>query len=257
MRIATSPRFRRSVGVRGYPFSGIYLWSYEQDPADLSWYSTTVSYSTSYAVRAVDARISHELYVAGQLSSGIWILERWRITPATGEYYSSRPAATGGVGAPFTTPSTDFLIKGGTYRPPSQRQTMLSLRSELWSGLGLSTITSMAADPDGRFLLILDDQAGKVFRVKVQQSALLEALYTAAELPDLVYAIGFGVYQHTVLGRVYEVNIGNPRRTTTFTILLVDNDNDGDFDAELVYDEATYAADHVHSGYLANYQTSF
>ena len=227
----------------------------ERDPiGDIDWESES-RYPVSFQGCRLAARTSHEIYVAGLYESGMTVLELWRFSPVTGEYRSTRPRATTGIGSPFVTPHTSFSIVGGTFQEPEARTKPMHMRRTIWSGTTLGVVKSMVADPDGRFLLVYSSDQEALYMVPTGQGAQPTLVHNSMSVPAMASGLSLTVGDHAALGRTYMLSLlpssGN------HCILLPDYDNDGVLDDCIVYDVISYANDGIGPGWIRNFRTTF
>jgi len=133
------------------------------------------------------------------------VIERWKLSPK--------------IAIPGT-PPTKVFVRTQIYR----------------ANLGESPV-ALGIDPDKRFLLLLIDQPAtrQLYQMPMQASATPTLLYDAASQPVLSQAWALNPLQHAVLGRIWLVT----GMTDTFngeTMILVDTNNDGLFEAPPIVD---------------------
>lgn len=215
-----------SLGAIGYFGDGLVAWSSDTEIQEYfleqgtdvtitdcrlqedDWVKSESTHSTAYAITAMSPRGKDELYLAGTSAIGETIIEKWKFKK---------------VGKP----------NGTIFKVP--------VRTELYRGTGIAAIRQLSIDPELRFCLILAGQGvdSIVYRMPVISSAVPVAEYShSPSLPigDMLY---ISRYQHLSLGRVWELSKDpvvsqNGVLVDDTVILLIDGQNDGVFEDEIV-----------------------
>jgi hypothetical protein len=206
--------------------SAVTVYGQELNPssnARNTWDATT---DAGFHVTSIGARHANELYVAGLDAANFVVLEKWLIVAQDGSFYTEKKVTSTPIGAAAEPIQTELKM----VRPhvePSLRAAPTLQRSVITVPSGWGDIRSIGADPEGRFLLALTDDAGggTTLRQLDLSTGLGTALFDSSMVPFLVDAIGFQFRDSSIEGRL--VRIGS----TGFGLMfLVDEYNDGVFE---------------------------
>lgn len=205
--------------------------------------------STSFSIQDIAPRGGNEVFVGGYPRRGGFVVERWTIEDVTGTTtgeiaLSSAPV---GVGIPPATPTV--YIPGGVQIPLAQRSPPPVIARETVFEDSAVTYKGIGADPEGRFLLVVTENAE--LRQYFPGGSLNDyaLLANASTLPDLEHIEGlFKRVQHATFGRVWFMEWHQAKYPNgTFvdvsqyqTVVLQDADNDGVF--ELITPHLSQAA---------------
>ncbi len=226
-------------------------------------FGDSATFSVGFAPRVVTSRHANEFYIFGppyanrdrtDVTPGKVLIERWDVTPPDGAPIFSRTSASTPVGTPasFSFPSVDLV--GTTYVPPNQRGEMTLKRTFV----GQHDVECIAAvvDPEGRFALMLDADAGEVVRVELVPGSSHTTIASSATYPNLVGASGMHLAR---LGTTGEKHLMIALSSDDW-LILIDADNDGVFEGATVLDHVAYKAAglHLNTTWAENYfQYSF
>lgn len=202
----------------------------------------SVGFSTAYRVIEVaPAGRSHAFYVNGTARNGDDVLELWEVSVGTGGRFVT-PAA---VPQPLGTPSPPYAVAGdvlgGFYASPSTRSGATTVaRTELYRGQELGAWRALAADPEGRFVLVV--AGAKLFRIDVATELAppveLPTSFAAMDRVEYVFIRELASISTRTL-----VLIATPDfASSTLWYLAFDAENDGHFELPgVVLDEAAYS----------------
>ena len=193
-----------------------------REPGSESWHESSVRADMNFRAWWGESAGRDRLALAGYTPDGELVIERWIVerpgaqVPDVGE---SPP-----IGASCAAPPLGFRIV------------------ELYRGRPEPRLIDFDYDFEGRFVLALmrDDEASYLYRFEARPGAEPRVLMDSRDLPELAAATSLGALRHAELGRVWILDDGFPYQTR---ILLVDANNDGEFDGDpLIGDEAFFEA---------------
>lgn len=218
---------------------------------DGTWVQSEVDYSVSYELLAVASRTSHAFFLAGRTRrTGKDVVEAWNIPVLPGESTTAYPPLDTPIGTPAPIGAPSVVLETPPFQLPLGRGTATPQRLLLYSGTELGGVVSLAADPEGRFVLALAGAAGdrKLFRLSIEEEGVPEILYD-----DIVFQFvdTLAVHNHATLGRVVRAMGSHVRSSGVKAIVLIDSDNDGNFDGREDHTPQTYVA----GGYTGNVWT--
>lgn len=212
--------------------------------------------SASFDIHGIASRGSPDLYLGGVADDGDIVIEHWRLKPQGGEPVLERAlngalirgtpgSGTAGsvpaIGSPIASSTPYPYVEGGTAIPfPDRTSPRRLARNELYRGSVVQDIVAMNVDPEGRFLLFLGDD-DTLYRLTLDASRALEALYDSDDLWTLSRAEYLIRFQHVTEGRVWvlgflpEVSSDGTGELQLDT-LLIDADNDGLFDSTGIFE---------------------
>ena len=203
----------------------------EQDPITGEWSDSRLGLSTSFSIQSVSARFANDFFVHGVSATGVDIIERWVVTPVRGAIRPTRAPATA-IGVAYVTPSITFSVVGDQFVEPTARSSRPRVkRTEVYRGTSVGSIRSIAADPDGRYLLLLEGLAGDLYSLDILSGGGATPLFTAAQIPDLEFTSSLSAMQHESYGRVFMSAMSFVPEVLTGVSLLFDFNNDGVFDS--------------------------
>lgn len=255
-----SPSFESTFGYVRMLFldhGDVYVDRRERDPERGDWHRSREEFDVSYQPRAVSPRTSHDFFVLGfSESSKSWFIERIELSRTAGSYRVERAAAPEGVGTPYTSPPTVVSITGEQgFVPPAERSSLKPRRRIVWVGNTEQLVqpTEFVADPDGRFALAYDEGLRSIVRITFGADSPYEVLYTAEEIAGLELMMDLRVHESSALGRVYLISLLRiaPRRK----VLLVDLDNDAEFDTVLTMTQEEFDSPEVAGSFYRNFRT--
>lgn len=219
----------------------------ERSPATGAWHATRTVYTTDYRLEFVAARTTEEVYVFGLDRDGRDVVERWRLTPPNGAWTITRGAALTPIGIDHLEAAPSVLsARGGAWTSPLQRPGGSEARERIYTGSAFGGVMYAAVDPDGRFLLVLDGDAGSLSRLELPdapgQADDPTVVYEASSLPELGYMGCLAPRQEATMGRVYVMTTAGSDTPVTVDarLILVDVGNDGVFDGYLQVSQEEY-----------------
>ena len=116
---------------------------------------------------------------------------------------------------------------GGAFVPLAEREApAVERRTLLTRDIQATPISSVAADPDGRFLIYAMAWPGRIFRREITAGASEELVIDSQKAPLLADHVvsRISITQHRTLGRCYAFSVGSEY------VVGIDTDNDGVFD---------------------------
>ncbi|MEM7308674.1 MAG: hypothetical protein AAF682_18465 [Planctomycetota bacterium] len=223
------------------------LGAWEKNLAEDEWEEFNHRYSVPYDVAAVSHRTAEDVFVAGRIDRlGIDTVERWTFPAYPGAFQTSRPITSTPVGVASATASTSVGLTGGTYVPVAERKAPLVPDKEQLLASDLGGITSISADPDGRFVLLLTGAGGgTLWRLDLIDQATPIVLYTTQDIATLGESLTLSPRLHAVEGMKH-VALGFVESLGPFYLHFNDPDNDGLFDSVTTFTADGYEA----AGYL-------
>lgn len=209
---------------------------HERANAQSVWQDSTNTYSTRYSIIDVGARLGgDELFVAGVLSTGESVLERWRF-PARDGGWSHAPTGTAPpIGQSAGAYAGTTAINGNGYRNLPATWLAPSI-SVVFESNSLGEIRSVEVDPEGRFVLFTTMAGASLYQLDLQQSGATPVLlFDSSTKPELADANWLAIGDHKDFGRTVVClppNIPAAARLPTppSVVLLKDADNDGVFE---------------------------
>ncbi len=202
---------------------GVFLWTTEVQGSEF--YRSEATVPTSFAVTTLEARYPDQLFVAGvDLRTGETVIEKWDFHAATGALAGSMFTAETGIGIPIPLHWPRVAPVGGVFIPPAQRSMELPpTKFEVYRGKGLSEISRMTPDPEGRFLLVQLKKNGSIFQMV--PGAAPQLMVDAESSPNVLHMSLTSISQLGFDDRVFR--LFDP---TNFTFgVLHDPENDGIF----------------------------
>ena len=244
--MAISPDFSRRVEYY-HNRKRITLQTSERDPSTNQWHKSSNEYSVAFKIRQIAVRTPDQFFVLGRTRTGLDIIEFWSLEPAAGAYVSYRPMLPGGIGNPVASSPTIIFVYdgpltpieiqsgsgGGTFIPPDQRAAPSVTKTEIFVG-DLGTVESIAADPEGRFLLAVSEDEIKKIVLAIDGSTTTSVMHTTTSVPQLAYDNRLQFMHHATLGRVCSLMCMNEPQGI-HRVMFIDSDNDGDFDSQSSY----------------------
>lgn len=252
-----SPSFRCPTGTSAN-FANYVAWDapqkrvvvgiQEKDPATGNWSSEQYVYSTSYNVLDVAYRLGgQELYIAGiQLERGggyTDIVEKWVFPTPAGGYTFTVAGGVTSVGTARTTFSGSATITGGTYAAPLKRTSTpqpVPNQTIIYSQPSGGHINCLAADPEGRFLLLHNYTSGDVSSLDlVSANSVPQLVYSATQVPALTGVRSIALHDVRLIGRICRLSPENRSgaysTVSTQVAVFVDPENDGTFNSFTVH----------------------
>lgn len=194
-----------------------------------------ITESTTYAITAVATRSGGSVaYVAGITQSGSDVIELWNYPVRAGGYgIRTTSGPTQPIGTPMPPYTAEEYLNGSTFIAPGSSHTP-ARRIPMYAGSAIGHIRYMAADPEGRFLMILSYPSGSVYRLDVGSTNSTPTLvYSSSTIPALATAKTLQVMQHIHDGRKYVLTerAGCVLPETAPYTVLSDTNNDGVMDS--------------------------
>ena len=232
--------------VRGLSIEGggkeIVVDNYAISPIDSSQADWVEKFGLSFTATEISAWTANDILVVGTYKDR-WVMERWILADVKGAFEAIPLPTPSPIGTPMSVSiPTMAVFGGGGYTPVASRDPRgATVKDRFYDGDSISSIDSVVVDPQGRFVVVLDETEGKVWQVKVSETPQVVLLLDSSAAPILQGGCGLS-RRTTLTGKVvYEV-----WDTDEFTVveLLWDNDNDGVIDLH-----ETYGQDVVHTAY--------
>lgn len=220
----------------------------EKNPMSDTWYTTEVLESVSYTVTGVSTREGGRVVIVGGLEyDGSKILEKWSYEARDGGYAivssSSLPPA------PIGTPMGEFqaveILNGESFVvPPSPTMTgSPATRETLWTGTSTGVLSSLVADPEGRYVIALSYPDGNLLRFDLSVSQPTpQVIATAATYPFLAGATDLALWKHATQGRKIAVAVRENCLVSNERLLLGDANNDGVFETGSFFTPSQWTA---------------
>jgi len=216
-------------------------------------------FSTSYQISRIAGRHANEFFVAGRARNGETVIEKFIIPTEEGGYYTTRMEAETPIGVPVTPsevtvfigpspgqnpPSSPFgsFLYFPYYRDPDVRGPALPpIREEVFRGSDIDDVLAMAADPEGRFLIVVES-SGNILQVTLYEPVKVTLLHSPSSIAELSQRTSVTLRHHASEGRIYDLTSYHPDGSI-YHILLKDPDNDGAFDPDPpVFTDAEFRA---------------
>lgn len=227
-------RFTRTDGDDELPPNGVHV-VYEERPrapqGGTSWPRVEWWLGTSFEPIDYSARTGDDFFILGRYRDGATVIERWILTPPDGTPVIRRPIAPSAIGVPFPGDSANFeTVQGGAWLPHDQRVGPLKDRRILIENHTSSApCRVIAADPDGRFLVVLDSVGFRRVSLSDGTSHTIADFATLPPTASLINTLSFRHHAH--LGRVLIARTRGYQSGVDFRLLLIDYDNDGIVDS--------------------------
>ena len=248
--------YRNSISFKeaGHTITRL-LW--ERANASSPWEKSETEYTVSYEITAVAYREGGDvLYVAGiQETDCSDVIERWTFSPLNGSLTlrsALSPTTSPPVG-PIGTPSSSLVMvpgvvgTGGYVSPPQRGTPRSPQRRVIYQSTGFGHVRSMAADPEGRFLLVQSHQTSEVYQLNLLGTAPLvpQLIVSPSTIPSLTLLRRIQVYDVAAAGgRAYILSAPHNDQIAADApwAILKDPGNDGVFDAVQGYSAAEWLA---------------
>ncbi len=220
----------------------------EIDPLTDTFLESSHSYVTSFDLQLVEQRVPNEFYVVGKKGNGKFLIEKWQTPPSLGARTATREftATPIGISAPQL-PTVNLGVVGDVWVAPMDRGPRpQEIREVILDDLLIDGAIAARVDPDGRFMLILSQGGEFLYQLPFENNAVPTVICSSASIPDLASMGCIDSRQEVSAGRVYlmtssgNFNDGVPH--TNKRIALLDGDNDGVFDIEMVLSYEQYIA---------------
>ena len=184
--------------------------SQELNPASDFWQSWSLSVPLSFPPERVAARHDDEFLAVGHASTGDLIVARIVMPAIPGSFYCKRAASTLPIGTTVVSRPMVVLLRSKPFIPPADRPACSPATvGEIYRGPSLGNVLAAAVDPDGRYLMLLTDQAGaSLFQVPLVAGGSVRCMTTAVAAPALADAVGIIGYEHGEEGRFYVLDGG-------------------------------------------------
>ncbi len=192
-------------------------------------------------------------YVAGLRGTGSdceSVIEEWVLRFPDGSVVlrgSPPPPRGTPASMPFISGAT-VQILGGTFVPPAGRRPVQPTlaKSVIHTSASAGPISAIEADPEGRFLLLRFHETGSLCSLDLGVANPVPVVeLDAVAMPALANATGgLTVYEHSTLGRFYELVEGVKHSgvipSGSLRNFFIDGNNDGVFDSTYSLDGATW-----------------
>jgi hypothetical protein len=205
------------------------------------WTTHKQTLSVSFVITAFAWRNGgDEIFLAGLKRDGSTIIERWRFEVPDGAREVRYPGAPPAIGTPQPAYVPALGMHGNTTSliPTNWRQPITPTRVVLWES-SAGPITAMAADPEGRYLLIWNHSAKLLQRLPLVEDPVANpisatTLYSATSHPLLdkvgdIEVRDFGTEGRKFLLRRNTSQVGTI--TTERYTVIADTNNDGNFES--------------------------
>lgn len=202
-------------------------------------YEATRTLDLPFALRLLDSRWAHELYLLGVDDEGREVLERWVLRPPAGAIVVLRPAPAGPIGTPAPLDvEVRTAVRGGRFLPPDQREAAAPVeRTVLARGIGGGQSRDLLVEPEGRFVLLLAGD-GTLLRIPCpaagEEPGEPRPIASPSDHPLLREARDLHLYLDPGLGRI--LGVESPQGGL---LEFVDGEADGIFDAPTLHPDGT------------------
>lgn len=242
---ALSTHLRQSFSYDSGGEAVVVRWGESDPTAPGTWYESEVVEAVSFQTTAVASTAGGSvLFVAGIRDDGVSLVERWAYSPRSGGYGIQVTSGTPqSIGTPMPPYSAQEVLNGTAFSKPNPQHAH-ARRSVVFRGTSVGHIRSLAADPEGRFLLVLSYPTGTIYQISLLGNSPPTAVFTPSGVPHLAEARTIEILHDVANGRsclltelkgcVYPPN---HRRT-----LLRDPNNDGIFDVAVTLTGAEWVA---------------
>lgn len=206
------------------------------------------SYVVSFDIQLVEQRVPNEFYIVGKKRNGKFLIEKWQTPPSLGARTATRQATATPIGTPVPQlPTVNLGVVGDAWVAPLDRGPRpQETRDVLLDDLVFDGAIAARVDPDGRFMLILSQGGEFLYQLPFDPNAVPTVIYSSASIPDLPAMGCIDSRQEVSAGRVYLMtssgNFNDGAPYTNNRIALLDGDNDGVFDIDLVFTYEQYIA---------------
>lgn len=194
---------------------------------DDTWYQWQKSFSTSFGIEQVVGRTSEEYVIGGyDEQTGETVFELWKFQTPDGSYQSRRlPEGIIPVGTEAPLTQADVDLVGSIFIPPAERVVVSPpIRKVLYRGDGVR-IREFVVDPDGRYLVVLDDVTDNLVQIS---NGEINLIGDSEIVPLLEGALEPRYYQHGTYDRIlfFMTMTAYPHQV----LLVHDFENDGVID---------------------------
>lgn len=194
----------------------------------LSW--TPIDYSPRSGV---------DFFVLSEAHHGTTLIERWQLNASEETLVVVRPVANTPIGTPLRERQAAVEVEAkGEPRSEGEADRVLSLeRSTIERRTKDNPHRDLVADPDGRYLVVLDTKAFRRIDLRDNSSTTLVAL---DELPEAAAKIDSLFFRHHAdLGRLLFARTRGSGPEIDFRLVFIDRDNDGVFEERQQHDHAS------------------
>lgn len=216
---------------------GFDLVSYEYSPYDGIQHRWTLQNPTSFGVECVSASHANELVVAGQNRQGETVIELWRYPPQQGAW-STSTAGSGTIGTPLPLTSPVATLGSYAWISPSDRDPQApARRAELYEGSGIGDVEELLADPEGRFVLVVERGSNSVYQAPTDGTGTIQVLYDGVTDPheELGDSPQCRILQSGFDDRLYIIG-AELGPNEGYGLVFLDPNNDGVFDSPVWLD---------------------
>ena len=228
----------------------------ERGPLEESFSTWSLTESVSFDLRAIDARGSDELLVAGIARNGDAVIERWTLPQVTGAYATAWPRLQAGSGAVTISPMSSAGVTGGSgYIPPAQRVLPSSMsREEVYRGSLISGVDAIESDPLGRYAVVADWQAAVLFQLQISDPPTVSFLADSSSGLPIADATAIEIRRHKDVqeGIKLMVYYGGHSSSPLITHIS-DYDNDGVMDLAQSFSATEWSL----AGFPADYEEDY
>lgn len=234
-RIAISPDRSSSRGGCYYQLQ------IEDYLSDTDSYFTQEALITTLSWTPIDysPRSGEDFFVLSATPHGATLIERWQLNASEGKRVVARPVANTpiGVSLPEWQRQAEVLIQDVPL-PDGEFDGDLRLeRVKIETGHSGNLQRDLVADPDGRYLVVLDTQAFRRIDLRDNSSTTLVRL---DELPAAAAKIDSLFFRHHAdLGRLLFARTRGSEPELDFRLIFIDRDNDGVFEDRQQHDHAS------------------
>lgn len=243
------------VGLRDSVMKNAVVWSgggtsillsiKEKNPLNGEWEKIKFAYSVPYTITSLAPRLGGRiLFLTGAATNGDAVIERWVFPLAAWGYKVTLDPPPTSIEVPRGPFDANVVINGGGYISQSSRfikafgaisvfAQPIPEKTEIYRGSSYGLFDDIAADPEGRYLLLHAHGTGDVCYIPLEEAPYpVEVLYSPATMPHLQNPATVDLFDHTVLGiRFAYLTEYNPTPVAgAVRTVLHDTDNDGVFD---------------------------
>lgn len=216
-------------------------------------------FKLSFAPKAVAARDFEDVFIAGHpWKDGVadvskLTIERWSLSYPDGALIARRPKSSLGLRQAQPYQRCSVSIVGGTFTPIDELPPIHEDRSLLYSEAEFASMTAMAVDPDGRYLLVTLSE-GTLHRIDLSDTTQIEVVGSVTSSPGLHSCQDLSFAEHALYGRICVASrgvLGDPAldgagmRGDQARSVFVDTENDGTFENVLEIPDGSWKTSEV------------
>jgi len=201
-----------------------------------AWHEQTESFSATFQLEDIQARLADELYLFGKLDNGEDVVERWHLPAQEGGWVASRADTAGPIGTPAPTGSAPLVeVFAPPYVAPSERgPRAVEIRERVYQGRAFGGTRKAEVDKNGRFLVVLSESNSILYQIVLDGSPDPTPILTPNEMPELAAMGGMANLEHESGSRALVLSPGPDHLGLRIRIVLWDFDNDGEYDAHVL-----------------------